>query len=176
MESRMVERTHTARRTSAAALLAALSLGAPALPARAAQDTRPATAPGATAAGQRIQVTEVTGRLTVVSTDNGATWKPVTVGMEADPGAVFRTGPRSSITCLIQPGDQRFTVESLTKMTVAEASRRGNRARTDLVMDRGAVRYDIQAAGAEYESTVRTPSSTLAVRGTRTFVEDRVPF
>ena len=40
----------------------------------------------------------------------------------------------------------------------------------------GAVRYDIQAAGAEYESTVRTPSSTLAVRGTRTFVEDRVPF
>jgi FecR protein len=173
----------TSRRTIAAvvAALAGFATGLPAAvpgtaPAGAPATGRAATGPAGAGGGQRIKVTEATGRLTVISTDGGMTWQPVKVDMEADPGAIFRTGPRSSITCLIQPGDQRFTVESLTKITVAEASRSGNRAKTDLVMDRGAVRYDIQAAGAVYESTVRTPSSTLAVRGTRTFVEDRVPF
>ena len=90
-------------------------------------------------------------------------------------GAQFRTGFRSSVTCVIPP-DQQFTLESLGTVKVAEAAKAGERVKTDLVMKYGAADYQIEAAGAEHESTIRTPGSTLSVRGTTVRVTDRDGF
>jgi hypothetical protein len=121
-----------------------------------------------------VIVAEVTGNATV-STDDGKTWQKAMPGQSVSEGAQFRTGMKSSITCVIPP-DQTFKLESLSTIRVAEAAKRGNRTRTDLVMKYGAASYGIEKAGAEHESTIRTPSSTLAVRGTVVRVTDQAPF
>ena len=110
-----------------------------------------------------------------VSTDEGKTWVPAKPDMRLGPGAQFRTGFRSSVTCVIPP-DQQFTLESLGTVRVAEAAKAGKRVKTDLVMKYGATNYSIEAAGAEHESTIRTPGSTLSVRGTVVRVTDRPGF
>jgi hypothetical protein len=43
-------------------------------------------------------------------------------------------------------------------------------------MKYGRTRYDIEAAGQEHESTISSPSSTLAVRGTKVSLYDQRPF
>jgi hypothetical protein len=48
--------------------------------------------------------------------------------------------------------------------------------KTDLAMKYGRVRYDIEAAGVEHRSIIRSPSSTLAVRGTDVVLYDQPPF
>ena len=165
------------------------------------QDTRPAqpatgaglptTRPGLTATGPaatapaggaadaqgralRVTVKEVTG-LVAISTDDGKTWKRAAVGDTVGPGAVFRTGLRSAVTCVVGT-DQMFTLESLSTIRVEEAVRTGGREKTDLLMKYGAASYGIEAAGREYDATIRTPGSTMAVRGTVVRVTDRPGF
>lgn len=165
-----------ARLRAAACFVAAALLGsswASAQPAPAA----PATVPSAPAAGDaqhlKVVIQEVVG-MVAVSMD-GKSWKPAKVGMELDEGASFRTGLKSSVTCAIPP-DQVFKLETLGTLTVAQAARQGAKYKTELIMKHGATSYGIEAAGAEHDSTIRTPSSTLAVRGTVVRVADRAPF
>src|SRR3954452_17738184 len=134
----------------------------------------PTTGPGAPAEALPVMVVEVVGKVSV-STDDGKTWKPAMADMKVSQGAQFRTGIRSSVTCVIPP-DQTFKLESLSIIRVSEAMKRGSKASTELLMKYGAASYGIEHAGIEHASTIRTPSSTLAVRGTVVRVVDQAPF
>ncbi len=133
----------------------------------------PVTAP-AEGAALDVVVLEIKGTVQV-STDNEKTWTPAKVGQHLPQGASFRTGFRSSVNCGIPP-DQGFTIESLSIVHVDEAMKKGKHFKTDLVMKYGATNYSIETGGAEHESTIRTPGSTLSVRGTVVRVTDRPGF
>lgn len=141
---------------------------------------QPATEPaGAAADGQqgrtlRVTVRELAGTVTV-SNDDGKTWTRAAVDDAFGPGSIFRTGLRSAVTCVVGT-DQMFTLESLSTIRVEEAIRTGGREKTGLVMKYGAASYGIEAAGREYDATIRTPGSTMAVRGTVVRVVDRPGF
>ena len=163
---------------AAAALVAATLMGSPtrslAMQDAAAADA-PAAAPAADGAeAMKIIVNEVKG-LVQVRTASDAPWKKAEPGMELTEGAEFRTGPKSSVTCTIPP-DQTIVLDRLGTVKIAEAIRTGTKIKTDLVMKYGRTDYAIEAAGREHESTIRSPSSTLAVRGTSVRLYDQPPF
>ena len=92
--------------------------GASGVPAAPSPATVPA-APAGDAESLKVVVAEVVGKV-AVSTDDAKTWKPATVGLEVGQGAQFRTGLKSSVTCVIPP-DQTFKLESLSTIRVSEA-------------------------------------------------------
>lgn len=98
-------------------------------------------------------------------------WQPAAVGMKLDQGSEFRTGPRSAVQVKIEPG-QTITLDRLGTMKLLQAVRQEGKMVTDLGMKYGRTRYDIQTEGVEHESTIHSPSATLAVRGTRVGVQD----
>lgn len=122
----------------------------------------------------RVIVQEVKG-LVQVRQSPDQPWTKAAARMELGEGAEFRTGPRSAVVCTIPP-DQTIVLDRLGTVTVAEAVRRGGTTRTDLIMKYGRAEYEIQAAGAKHDATIRSPSSTLAVRGTRVNLYDQPPF
>jgi hypothetical protein len=130
----------------------------------------PATAP----VSLKIVVIEVHGLVQARASDNSP-WRAAQVGLVLTEGASFRTGPRAWVTCEIPP-DQTFRLDRLGVVKVDEAIRTGKKVKTDLIMDYGRTQYDIEAAGIEHESTIRSPSSTLAVRGTNVVLTDQPPF
>jgi hypothetical protein len=135
-----------------------------------ATDGTPATAP----VSMKIVVVEVHGLVQARESDD-LPWQAAQVGMILTEGASFRTGPRAWVTCEIPP-DQTFRLDRLGTVKVDEAVRVGKKVKTDLIMDYGRTQYDIEAAGVEHESTIRSPSSTLAVRGTNVVLTDQPPF
>ena len=180
----------TDRLTIVRVLVAVLVLGA--VPALAFQQpaTTPATAPGvgagaepgaggAGAAGAAdadatVLVTAVEGKARA-RTSPTAEWQLVTEGMRLPVGAEITTGPRARVTCSIPPG-QEFVVDRMSTVTVLEAERRGNRQRTQLIMDYGRTAARVQAAGIEHDMQIRTPATTASVRGTEYTVYDQPPF
>jgi len=139
------------------------------------QATEPSTAMAA-ADGEHmtVTVTAVQGAVQY-STDNEQTWRPCTVGLALGEGATFRTALRSSVTFTLPP-NQTITLDRAGKMTVLRALKDHGAYKTDVGMQYGRTRYEVQAAGIEHESTVRTPNSTLAVRGSLFEVMDQRPF
>jgi hypothetical protein len=142
--------------------------------------TEPATtttAPATTSpAGEslRVIVADVRG-LVRVRTSPTERWQKATVGMDLGEGAEFQTGPKSAVVCTIPP-DQTIVLDRLGVISVAEAVKREGTTRTDLLMKYGRTEYEIEAAGAKHDATIRSPSSTLAVRGTRVNLYDQPPF
>jgi hypothetical protein len=61
-------------------------------------------------------------------------------------------------------------------MTVLQAFENRGKAKTDLGLKYGRARYDIQHTDLEHESTIRSPGSTLAIRGTNVLYEDQAPW
>jgi hypothetical protein len=110
-----------------------------------------------------------------VRASSEAAWQKAAVGMAVGEGAEFRTGPRSAVRVLIPP-DQTLTLDRLGTVKLIEAIRNEGRVKTTVGMPYGRTRYDIEQAGLEHESTLVTPSSTLAVRGTVVSVFDQPPF
>jgi len=149
-----------------------------AAPVRAAVST---TRPSAEAASQpvgavsmHIYVVEVKGLVQVRQAEDQP-WFVASTNMVLSEGAELRTGPHSSVTCVIPP-DQTFTLDRLGTVRVADAFRTGNKVKTDLLMKYGRTHYEIQSAGLEHEASITSPSSTLAVRGTTVSLYDQPPF
>jgi hypothetical protein len=130
-----------------------------------------------TAQGAEHMVVTVTGVKGAVqySNDNGDTWKLCTVGLVLGEGTEFRTGLGSSVTFTLPP-NQTITLERLGTIKLLQAIKDNGKYTTDVGMKYGQTKYEVQAAGIEHESTVRTPNSTLAVRGTNLIVTDERPF
>jgi hypothetical protein len=122
----------------------------------------------------KIYITAVNG-IVQVRDGEGQPWRVAAPQMLISEGAELRTGPHSSVTCVIPP-DQTFTLDRLGTVRVEEAARYGNKITTDLIMKYGRTRYDIEAAGLEHEASIISPSSTLAVRGTHVSLFDCPPF
>ena len=175
---------HRIRRSLAACgfAVAALSFICPAT-LRAQQPADPPTAPAAPPATAPIAeedaapaviVTAVEGKARV-RTGPDAEWQLVTEGMRLPVGAEITTGPRARVTCSIPPGEE-FVVDRMSTVTVLQAERRGNRQRTQLIMDYGRTAARVQAAGIEHDMQIRTPATTASVRGTEYTVYDQPPF
>lgn len=99
-------------------------------------------------------------------------WQPAKQGMTLGEGAEFRTGPRSAVQFMIPP-DQTITLDRLGTVKVLQAVREADHVKTDIGMKYGRTRYDIQKGGnLTHESTVRSPTATLSIRGTRVGVQD----
>src|SRR6185436_19348648 len=98
-----------------------------------------------------------------------------TVGMVVDQNAEFRTGVKSAVRFAIPP-DQTITLDRLGTVKLLQAINDNGKIKTNIGMRYGRTRYDIEAAGREHESTISSPSSTLAVRGTKVSVFDQRPF
>src|SRR5436305_11957901 len=133
-------------------------------------------APGAPASTDHLRatVTGVEGLVQVRAADDQP-WQKATVGMEVGENAEFRTGPKSAVRFVIPP-DQTITLDRLGTVKVLQAVNDGGKLKTNLGMRYGRTRYDIEAGGREHESTITSPSSTLAVRGTKVSVYDQRPF
>jgi hypothetical protein len=164
------------------------------------QDSAAATPAGpATAAAPRklrVFVTAVQGEQAEFRRTPTAEWEKARTGLVLDERAEFRTGDKSSIRFNIPPG-QTFTVDRLSTVRVAEAAQSGNTVKTTVVMDQGRVRmdvnetapgsrqqiqkvddsaFDIAEAGVVHDTTIRSPNSALAVRGTKVSLYDQPPY
>src|SRR5437762_9346616 len=122
----------------------------------------------------KATVTGVEGLVQVRGAENQA-WQRAAVGMVVNEEAEFRTGPRSAVRFTLPP-DQTVTLDRLGTVKVLEAISDGGKLKTNLGMKYGRTRYDIEAAGREHDSTITSPSNTLAVRGTKVSVYDQRPF
>jgi hypothetical protein len=140
-----------------------------------AQETQPTTT-GAAGEAQKLTVivTGIEGSVRVRAND-AAAWQKVELGMELTEDAEFQTGPRSAVRFVIPP-DQTITLDRLGTVKVVRAIEENGTIKTDLGMKYGRTRYDIDAGGRQHEAAIRSPSSTLAVRGTQVSLYDQRPF
>jgi len=117
-------------------------------------------------AGARLAVT-VTGVQGLVQARNSSEddWRAVRAGMRVPVGAEFRTGPRSAVQFRLGE-DHEVTLDRLGTVKVLEALERDGRVVTDVGMPYGRTQYRVEGSGVEHDSTIRSPSSTLVVRGT----------
>ncbi len=156
---------------------------------------RPATGPagGATNGALKVIVTGIEGTLAEARKSDHDEWQPAKVGMVLTQDAEFRTGPHSAIRFIIPP-KQTFTLDRQGTCKVLEAVQNGKSVKTEVGMPYGRVRYDletikpnaagpldvsklqIEEAGVEHDSSIRSPNSTLAVRGTEVALVDQAPF
>ena len=162
--------TTSARPVRSALIAAAALLAFP--PGARAQDTRPA--PATTGEPLVATITAIKGVVQVRDSEDQP-WKPAAVGMDVDEGAEFRTGPRSAVQFVVPP-DQTITLDRLGTIKVLQAMKSSGKVTTALGMKYGRTRYDIQAADLEHDSSIRSPGSTLAIRGTDVTFEDMAPF
>ncbi len=128
--------------------------------------------PTANIANQVLEgvVTGIRGMVQIRQSEDDP-WVKAENGMKLTQGAEFRTGPRSSVQFKIPP-DQTVVLDRLGTIKLLTAVAEHNKIKTDLGMTYGRTRYDIRKAGFEHESTIRSPSSTLSVRGTRVGIQD----
>jgi hypothetical protein len=131
-----------------------------------------------------------------VRADENAKWEPAKADMRLTGTAEFRTGARSAVRFVIPP-DQTYTLDRLGSTKVARAVFKGKKVTTDVGLQKGRIRYDlvrgaarernapkadqdlasqIEEAGVEYDSTIRSPNAALAVRGTLVSLYDQAPF
>jgi len=167
-----------------AMMLAAVSfVGFPALaiqntpattpPPAATATTAPTTAP-AGAVVLNATITSAKGVVQVRQSEDQP-WQPATVGMKMGQGAEVRTGLRSAVQFTIEP-DQIITLDRLGTLKVLQAYLEPGKVTTDLGVKYGRTRYDIQSIDLQHQSTIRSPGSTLAIRGTDVTYEDQVPW
>lgn len=103
-------------------------------------------------------------------------WKKAEVGMVLDEQAEFRTGPRSAVQFTIPP-DQTIALDRLGTVKLLTAIKeKGGKIKTELGMKYGRTRYDIEEAGLQHDAVLRSPSATLAVRGTKVSLFEQRPF
>lgn len=100
-----------------------------------------------------------------------ADWEAAKGGVELPLGAEFRTGPRSQIQFSIG-GNHTITLDRLGVIKVLDAIKRDGKVLTELGMEYGRSSYQVQLGGVEHESKIRTPSATLAVRGSKGMIQE----
>ncbi len=128
-------------------------------------------------------VTGTQGDLVEIRPDPSASWKRARPGMVLHEGTEIRTGPKSAIRFLI-PADEAFCLDSQGSMTLAQAVMDLKKARTRIELDRGRLREDlshnapvqIEEAGIEHDTVIKSPNSALALRGTKVSLFEQASF
>jgi hypothetical protein len=145
--------------------------------------TAPTSAPVAPSGHLKAIVTGTQGDLVEIRPDPAAAWKHARPGMVLHEGTEIRTGPKSSIRFLI-PSDEAFALDSQGSMTLAQAVVYLKKARTRIDLDRGRLREDlshtapvqIEEAGIEHDTVIKSPNSALALRGTKVSLFEQPSF
>jgi hypothetical protein len=123
----------------------------------------------------KATITQIVGSVQV-RTGADRPWVKAAVGMSLDENAEFRTGLRSAVQFVIPP-DDTIAVDRLGVVKLMTAVREGGKVTTEIGMKYGRTRYDLEAAGdVEHQASIKSPSSTLAIRGTRVSLTDMRPF
>jgi len=135
-------------------------------------EATPAAPDNAQVQQEEVIVQAVKGQVQVRESAD-APWQDAEVGMKVTQGAEFRTGLRSAVRLVIPP-DRTITLDRLGTLTVLQAMRNQetNVATTDIGMKYGRTRYQIEGAQQLHDTTIRTTSATLAVRGSDVTVND----
>lgn len=108
--------------------------------------------------------------------DSNSKWQKLTAGAHFVEGVELRTGAKGTIQFTVGT-DQVYRIDRLTAIKVLRASLRPDGTiKTDVGMAYGRVSKDVDAPSRPHEDTIVTPSSTLAVRGTRVSMYDQPPF
>jgi hypothetical protein len=102
-------------------------------------------------------------------------WVRAEIGMALNEGDEIRTGVRSAVRFVIPP-DQTITLDRLGVVQLLRSNFQDGKYNTDIGMKYGRTRYDIEAAGRQHDAKVRSPSSVLAIRGTKVMLFDQPPF
>jgi hypothetical protein len=136
--------------------------------------TVPSAAPADKVEPMQGTITGVIGMVQVRASSD-APWQKAQVGMVVNEQTEFRTGPRSAVQFKIPP-DQTIALDRLGTVKLLTAVRDSKKIKTELGMPYGRTRYDIEEAGTEHQSSITSPSSTLAVRGTKVSLYDQRPF
>ncbi len=154
-----------------AVVLVSAVLGLGAVPHAFAQATSPAT----TSQGSfNARITAIKGTARVRSGPD-AQWEIAKVGMVLEEGAELTTNVKSAVQFVIPP-DQTITLDRLGVLQILRSSFENGKIVTDLGMKYGRVHYDIDAQGVQHDAKVHSPSSVLAIRGTRVILYDQPPF
>jgi hypothetical protein len=160
----------------ASVILSLMLAGGSAFAAKSQPTDPPATNPGiALPEGPLTAVITAFEGLASVRPSPDAPWVKPTVGMQLSEGAEFRTGPKGVIQFMIT-SDQTITLDRLGTVQLVRATFENGQVMTDLGLKYGRARVDIEAAGREHDAKVRSPSSVLAVRGTKFLAYDQPPF
>jgi len=122
----------------------------------------------------KITVVEVVGKVQARADGAGA-WAEPAVGQELPEGAEFRTGVKSFIKVRID-SDQVITLDRLGVTKINKASFEEGVFKSEVAVKFGRVKYEIESAGRVHDATVRSATSTLAVRGTVFELYDQPPF
>lgn len=138
-----------------------------------AQDA-PADAPAAEVEVFDATVTGVEGMVQVRLAEDQP-WQKAEVGMVVGNGAEFRTGPRSAVRFAIPPA-QVITLDRLGTVKVLQAVRDQGGVKTDIGMEYGRTRFDIERGGEEHDVKIHSPGAVLAVRGTVGAMYNQRPF
>jgi len=134
----------------------------------------PTTNLAATSQPLDIQITGVEGMVQVRDSSDLPGKRPSSA-MNVTEGAEFRTGIKSAVRVFLPP-DQTITLDRMGVMKLMQAVKQGNVVKTKVGMPYGRTRYDIEEAGIEHQSELVSPSSTLAIRGTKVSITDTPPF
>jgi hypothetical protein len=161
------------RQTAAIALVGVIAL-APIAPAVA--QTQPTAATTTSAAVEKLEatITGVQGLVQVRQNENQP-WAKATLGMTVGESAEFRTGPKSAVRFEIPP-DQTITLDSPWHGQAARSGQRSWQAEDQPWHEVRPHALDIEAAGREHDASISSPSSTLAIRGTKVSLYDQRPF
>jgi hypothetical protein len=153
--------------------LAAIAAYAPLAPGQA--NVSSATTESTTAGPLQVHVTAVQGGAQYRPGSDGK-WETVTAGLDLIEGVEFRTGPKGAIQFTVGT-DQVYRVDRLTVVKVLRASLLPDGTiKTDVGMTYGRVSKDVDVASRPHQDTIVSPSSTLAVRGTRVSLYDQPPY
>jgi hypothetical protein len=103
-------------------------------------------------------------------------WRALKGPLDLSEGTELRTGPKGVIQFTVGT-DQVYRVDRLTVVKLLRANLGADGTiKTDVGMTYGRVSKDVDAPARPHEDVIVTPSSTLAVRGTRVSLYDQPPF
>lgn len=122
----------------------------------------------------RIVVTAVQGQAEDKPSPDRA-WQMCFPGQVLAEGCQFRTGPQGTVQFTVG-SDQVFRVDRLSLVQVLRANLVNGQIKTDVGMTYGRVSKDVDAPIRPHDDTIISPTSTLAVRGTRVSLYDQPPY
>src|SRR4051812_44058680 len=102
--------------------------------------------------GEKLQatITAVIG-MVQVRDNSEKPWQKAAVGMVLTEDAEFRTGPKSSVQFVIPP-NQVIALDRLGTVKLIQAVKNNGKVKTNVGMQYGRTRYDIEEAGLEHEA------------------------
>lgn len=102
-------------------------------------------------------------------------WSIVKEGQQLTEGTELRTGTKGAVQFKVLP-DQVYRVDRLTAVRILRANLENGVIKTDVGMTYGHVSKDLDAPSRPHDDKIVSPSSTLAIRGTRVSLFDQPPY